>query len=72
MTGMDERMVVEKIEGGYYLGQGVESPGIILSASTKEELVRLFKKAVPSYRRALKRYGVADQPKEIVNIQIHA
>ena len=70
MASMGERMVVEKIEGGYYLGQGVESPGIILSASTKEELVRMFKQTLPSYQRAIKHYGITDQPKEIVTVDV--
>lgn len=66
---MNERMVVEKTSTGY-LAVGVESPGIIISADTKEELVRLFRKAVPSYKRGLKWYGVKDKPREIVNVTI--
>lgn len=46
---------------GYCVGVGVEYPGIIVSAESDEELVRRFKDAIPSYKRALEKFGVVDK-----------
>ena len=42
---------------GYYVGTGVEYPGIVISANTDEDLVKKFQKALPGHKEALKRYG---------------
>lgn len=46
--------------GGYLVGTGVEYPGIVVSAASDEELVRLFRAAIPSHERALKKYGARE------------
>lgn len=48
---------------GYCVGTGVEYPGIIVSAKSDEELIQRFKDAIPSYKRALKNYGVVEDDK---------
>lgn len=46
---------------GYCVGTGVEYPGIMVSAESDEELIRLFKLAIPSHEKALKKYGVSEE-----------
>ena len=43
---------------GYCIGTGVEYPGIIVWAKSDEELLRLFKAAIPAHEEALKKYNV--------------
>ena len=53
---------------GYCVGVGVEYPGIIVSAQTDDELVEKFKAAIPSYKRALEKYGVEDTEEVVISI----
>lgn len=66
---MEVRMIQTDYDG-YCIGQGVEYPGIIVSAENGEELARIFKKAIPSHKRGLKHFGVTEnQNISIVTIQ---
>lgn len=53
---------------GYCVGVGVEYPGIIVSATSDEELIRLFKKAIPSYERGLRKYDIQQIPRRKVEV----
>ena len=55
---------------GYCVGTGVEYPGIIVSATSDAELVRLFKAAIPSHERALKKYGVEEKEASVTVIAV--
>lgn len=46
---------------GYCVGVGVEHPGIVVSADSDEELIRRFREAIPSYKRALEEFGVTEE-----------
>ena len=62
--------MIQKDYDGYCIGQGVEYPGIIVSAENGEELARVFKKAIPAYKRGLKHFGITDKRDiSIVTIQ---
>lgn len=57
---------------GFCVGVGVEYPGIVVSATSDDELIRLFKKAIPSYERGLRKYGIKRPPArkvEVIDIQ---
>ena len=51
---------------GYCVGVGVEYPGIIVSAESDEELLKRFKAAIPSHRRALEKYEIKETPEVAV------
>ena len=53
---------------GFCVGVGVEYPGIIVSATTDKELIRLFMKAIPSYERGLREYGIQQAPPRKVEV----
>lgn len=63
---MSKTHMVKTSYDGYYVGVGVEHPGIIVSAESEEELVRIFRDAIPSHKRALKHFGVKEKPDELV------
>ena len=48
----------EQLYDGYSVGTGVEFPGIIVSADTREGLVGEFRRALPAHKRALERYKI--------------
>ena len=55
---------------GYCVGTGVEYPGIIVSATSDDELIRLFKAAIPSHERALKKYDVEEEETSVTVIAV--
>ena len=66
VESMAEIHMAKRSYDGYCVGTGVEYPGIVVSATSDEELVRLFTAAIPSHQRALKKYGIKEEPDEAV------
>ena len=63
--------IVKRSYGGYCVGVGVEYPGIIVSAESDDDLVSRFQEAVPSYKRALAKYGIEEKSmKEVLTIDV--
>ena len=60
--------IMKRSYDGYCVGVGVEYPGIIVSAKSDEDLKREFLESIPSYKRALARYGIEDGKNEVVEL----
>ena len=58
--------MIKRSYDGYCVGVGVEYPGIIVSAESDEDLISRFQKAIPSYKRALAKYGIEEKDKKKV------
>ena len=54
--------IVKRSYDGYCVGIGVEYPGIIVSAENEEDLIGRFQESIPSYKRALAKYGLEKNP----------
>ena len=55
---------------GYYVGTGIEYPGIVVWGESDEELMKRFKDAIPAYEEALQRFGIENKPNKTPSIEI--
>ena len=58
--------MIKRSYDGYCVGVGVEYPGIIVSAENDGDLIKRFQEAIPSYKRALAKYGIEKKDKKRV------
>lgn len=63
-----EKLYMKKISyDGYYVGTGVQYPGIIVWGKNNAELIERFKAAIPTYKKGLEKYGI-EEPMEIIEL----
>ena len=58
---LETTKIIKTQYNGYCVGVGVEHPGIIVWGNTEEEMVARFQQTIPSYKRALKKYGISEK-----------
>ncbi len=64
--------IVKRSYDGYCVGVGVEYPGIVVSAESDEDLISRFQEAIPSYKRALAKYGMDEESnKEVLTVEAY-
>ena len=62
--------IVKRSYDRYCVGVGVEYPGIVVSAESDKDLINRFQEIIPSYKRALAKYGMDEESnKEVLTVE---